>query len=353
MKINILKLTLFVVCWGFLVTANAGTSLGQDFVLPAGSEVQINAAQAAESYKGVTPSGSVQIQDYYQVQYLKYVQDMEKADQERYNKAAQMGLLYIPVSAISAMNTGGDVGVRTVKTSADAGLFRASESIDPAPNNPKVRPEFSSADPSDNLAREKEILEGIEGLNSAGRSSNQCQSAKLAGVPEAAYNSAMNCYQQNKDKFSNPYIVIMDLTKASTSKRLFILDAKTGAVVQSEYAMHGKGVGSVAGENGTPSGFHKLDGKLFRNGRPYRLGLEMKGMEKKNANSHERAIRLHDWGPESNLKLGLAPRTWGCIGVADEVMPELQNKLAGGTLLLNYTADADQLRQQSGVCQLN
>lgn len=341
--------TLFFVVLTLLSKARAQVSptLGQDFILPAGSEVQIKSAEA-QVYKSVDATGQVQVGSYYQVNYLKYVKDLEDAEKARYNRAAEMGLLYVPVTALA----GGFGSSGSVKTQKEVGLFRSSDAIDRDPQNASVRPDFSAADSKDEAARNQSILENIDQVNSQGRSSVSCSSAQKAGITPAAFYAATNCYHQNKEKFKSSKIVIVDLTKPSTQKRFFVVDASTGQVLKSEFAMHGRGVGTQAGANGTPPGFHKLDGKLFRNGRPYRLGLEMKGLESKNQNSHDRAIRLHDWGSKSNIEKGLAPPTWGCVGVPDEAMPSLQEELAGGTLMFNFTGDADQMAQQSGACHL-
>ena len=323
-------------------------TLSEEFVLSRGSEVYLNSSSAnEEAIKALDRNGQMMIQQFYQVQKLGANSGLAADDLQRFNAMAAAGALYLPAQFFTGtLNASG--GVQAL--SQDARLYRASEAIDPEPGNPKVRPQFSAADQDDQRARVQALVPQIESLQQVGGFSNKCPSALAAGVPSTAINAAMNCYQQNKSIFKNPMIVIMDLTKPSTQKRFFVLDANTGQLLSSDYAMHGRGVGSGAGSHKTPAGMHYLDQSLYRSGRPYKLGVEMKGLESRNKNSHARAIRLHDWGLEKDIAEGFSPPTWGCVGVSDQAMQSLQGQVSGGSLMFNYTGSKEDEQLQNGVC---
>lgn len=345
----------FILCFGS-IAGNAQSSsevvtakaLSEEFVLSRGAEVYLNKSSAnEEAIKALDRNGQMMIQQFYQVQKLGANSGLAADDLQRFNAMAAAGALYLPAKIFaSSPNSSSSMQV----LGQEARLYRASEAIDPEPSNPLVRPQFSAADPADQKARELALVPQIESLQQVGSFSNQCPSALAAGVPAAAINAAMNCYQQNKSLFKKSNIVIMDLTKPSTQKRFFVLDAETGRLLSSEYAMHGRGVGSGAGSHKTPAGMHYLDQSLFRSGKPYKLGVEMKGLESRNQNSHARAIRLHDWGLEKDIAEGFSPPTWGCIGVSDQTMQSLQGKVSGGSLMFNYTGSKEDEKLQSGVC---
>jgi hypothetical protein len=157
------------------------------------------------------------------------------------------------------------------------------------------------------------------------------------------YRIALRYLDLHGTEFSNRrYITIIDYTKPSFKKRLFLIDSETGSV-QKYFVSHSKNSGWAYATrfSNTPGSLQSSKG-FFRTGNVYygRLGptLELHGLERGvNDNAFVRKIVMHGaWysNPESivinHWRLGWSQ---GCPALPKEVAPEVISKIKDGSLL--------------------
>jgi hypothetical protein len=158
-----------------------------------------------------------------------------------------------------------------------------------------------------------------------------------------AYRSALRYLDLHGAEFSNRrYITIIDYTKPSFKKRLFLIDSESGSV-RKYFVSHGKNSGWAYATrfSNSPGSLQSSKG-FFKTGDVYfgRLGLtlELHGLEKGvNDNALIRKIVMHGaWysNPESivvnHWRLG---RSQGCPTLPEEAAPEVIYKIKDGSLL--------------------
>lgn len=158
-----------------------------------------------------------------------------------------------------------------------------------------------------------------------------------------AYRIALRYLDLHSTEFSNRrYITIIDYTKPSFKKRLFLIDRETGAV-QQYFVSHAKNSGWAYATrfSNSPGSLQSSKG-FFKTGNVYygRLGptLELHGLEKGvNDNALIRKIVMHGaWysNPESivinHWRLGWSQ---GCPALPREAAQEVIYKIKDGSLL--------------------
>lgn len=141
-------------------------------------------------------------------------------------------------------------------------------------------------------------------------------------------------------------VSIIDFSKPSTERRLYILNLNTGAVSK-HFVAHGKGSGvSVAAK------FSNLDGSkmsslgLFIAGNTYYgkhgESLNLSGLEESNSKAAERDIVVHaaNYVSEDYIKIhGRLGRSWGCPAVAPGIISKMINNFKDGGLIYAYHKD--------------
>jgi len=148
-------------------------------------------------------------------------------------------------------------------------------------------------------------------------------------------------------------LTVIDYSKPSSQKRLWVYDLATHELLYEELVAHGQGSGAnVATEFSNTPDSHQTSLGLFvtdetyvgRNGYSLRLDGLDKGM---NDRARERAIVMHG-APyvspafvKSNGRLG---RSHGCPAVSDVVARELIDRVKGGGLVFAYYPDAEWLK---------
>ncbi|MFR9165461.1 MAG: murein L,D-transpeptidase catalytic domain family protein [Dysgonomonas sp.] len=162
-----------------------------------------------------------------------------------------------------------------------------------------------------------------------------------------AFEQAMSGYEKinvrNKD-----IITVIDFTKPSTEKRLFVLDLKHKKLLYSSLVAHGKNSGenyatsfSNTNESHQSSlGFYVTENTYIgKNG--YSLILD--GLEKGiNDNAKARAIVMHgaDYCSRSFIaSSGRLGRSFGCPALPRELNIPIINTIKNGTLLFIYSAN--------------
>jgi hypothetical protein len=158
-------------------------------------------------------------------------------------------------------------------------------------------------------------------------------------------------------------LTVIDYSKPSSQKRLWVYDLNTRELMYEELVAHGQGSGAnLATQFSNTAESHQTSLGLFvtdetyvgRNGYSLRLDGLDKGM---NDRARERAIVMHG-APyvspafvKSNGRLG---RSHGCPAVSDVVARELIDRVKGGGLVFAYYPDAEWLKTSKylGGCAL-
>jgi hypothetical protein len=158
-------------------------------------------------------------------------------------------------------------------------------------------------------------------------------------------------------------LTVIDYSKPSTAKRLWVYDLATRELLFEELVAHGQGSGAnLATQFSNKPDSHQTSLGLFvtddtyvgRNGYSLRLDGLDKGL---NDRARARAIVMHG-APyvspafvKANGRLG---RSHGCPAVSDGVARELINRVKGGGLVFAYYPDAQFLKTSKylGGCAL-
>jgi len=160
--------------------------------------------------------------------------------------------------------------------------------------------------------------------------------------------TALKRLQASGAKVRSDVLAVIDYTKPSTERRLWVFDLVHTRVLFEELAAHGKNSGDnqAVRFSNAPNSLMTSVG-AFLTGDTYSgkhgLSLRLQGLEKGfNDNSMERAIVIHGAAyvsdPIARTK-GRIGRSWGCPAVRPEISRRLIETVQGGTLLLAYYPD--------------
>ena len=178
---------------------------------------------------------------------------------------------------------------------------------------------------------------------------NFCQESFCAdGIPALILDQALNYYTQHQKIIKNTdYMAILDFTKLSTEKRMFILNLKDGSV-ERMLVTHGKNSeGSLAMAkhfSNTPESEMSSIGFYVTDSGPYvgkhGQSLRLDGLSTTNNNARLRNIVIHaaDYATQSFAdergRLGLSQ---GCPAVAPDKIADVIAKLRGEALFYIYS----------------
>ncbi len=148
-------------------------------------------------------------------------------------------------------------------------------------------------------------------------------------------------------------LTVIDYSKPSSEKRLWVYDLATRELLYEELVAHGQGTGAnVASKFSNNHDSHQTSLGLFvtettyvgKNGYSLRLDGLDKGI---NDRARERAIVMHGapYVSEAFVKAnGRLGRSWGCPAVSDAVAKRLIDRVKGGGLVFAYYPDAQWLK---------
>ena len=169
-----------------------------------------------------------------------------------------------------------------------------------------------------------------------------------AGLSEDAFKYAMKGYDYLKAKgkiINEDIISIVDFTKPSSQKRLFVIDLKNCKTIFNTYVAHGQGSGeefasrfsNIPESYQSSLGFYiTSDTYVGKNGYSLRLnGLEA-GI---NNRADERAIVMHGapYVSESYIRSkGYIGRSWGCPAVPEKLCKPIIEKIKNGSCLFVF-----------------
>jgi hypothetical protein len=147
-------------------------------------------------------------------------------------------------------------------------------------------------------------------------------------------------------------LAVIDYSRPSTERRLWVFDLTTQKLLYDEYVAHGSGTGdNMARHFSNLDGSHQSSLGLFTTGETYQGGngysLRMNGLEPgTNDAARARAIVMHG-APYVNPALaksqGRIGRSWGCPALRPEVAKEVIDSLKHGQMLFAYYPDRNWL----------
>jgi hypothetical protein len=175
------------------------------------------------------------------------------------------------------------------------------------------------------------------------------------GVLELAL-SAAACAVRAGDVGNPRTLTVIDYSKPSTAKRLWVVDLETRGVIFEELVAHGEGSGgnrATAFSNLPDS--HQTSLGLFVTGESYvgknGYSLRLDGLDRGfNDRARARAIVMHGApyvSPDVAKTLGRLGRSWGCPAVSDAVARPLIDLVKGGNLVFAYYPDREWLRSSA------
>lgn len=161
--------------------------------------------------------------------------------------------------------------------------------------------------------------------------------------------SAASCAVRAGDAKNPTTLTVIDYSRPSTEKRLWVFDLKSRELIWEELVAHGQGTGAnMATQFSNEPDSHRTSLGLFRTDMPYigknGYSLRLDGLDKGlNDRARERAIVMHG-APyvstafvKSNGRLG---RSHGCPAVSAEVAKQMIDRVKGGGLVFAYYPDA-------------
>jgi L,D-transpeptidase catalytic domain len=181
---------------------------------------------------------------------------------------------------------------------------------------------------------------------------------KADNLDEKVLRSSLIAYQHARSQgYDNKQLLtIVDYTKPSTQKRLWVLDMKTNNILFNTWVAHGKNSGDLNSDSFSNSArslksslgvFVTEDTYDGHNG----YSLRLQGLEQGfNDNAMSRAIVFHgaDYAnADATRNLGRLGRSWGCFAVARNVSAPLINTIKDKTVVVAYYPDPRWLKNSN------
>ena len=222
-------------------------------------------------------------------------------------------------------------GPATVRTAAPQGHLVQAPSPQSAPAIPR-----QSAVPDGLQQRLQQIAPGLD-----------------SGVLALAL-EARACAVRNGQADEAARLAVIDYSKPSTAKRMWVFDMAQAKLLHHEHVSHGSGSGqNMATRFSNVEGSHATSLGLFRTAETYMGGngysLRMDGLDPGfNDNARMRAIVIHGaWyaNPEMIAKQGRLGRSQGCPALREQVAKIVIDDLKQRQLVFSYAEDAEWLRR--------
>jgi hypothetical protein len=162
---------------------------------------------------------------------------------------------------------------------------------------------------------------------------------------------------QDKGITSSQLLTIIDYSKPSIERRLWVIDLKKTKVLFNTWVSHGKNSGKI-----NPTSFSNQIGSLKSSigvfqttGAPYfgmyGYSLRLIGLENGiNDKALERYIVFHGASyvhPDVIKKYGVLGRSWGCPAVSEETVRPLINTIKDKSLVVMYYPDRNWINNSS------
>lgn len=159
-------------------------------------------------------------------------------------------------------------------------------------------------------------------------------------VPTQALKHAVLYFDQIKDKIGNSrYLTVIDFSRHSSQRRLFLINTHTGEVETLKVA-HGQGSDTNSDgwaerysnqpqSKASSLGFY-LSAETYSG--KYGLSLKLDGLSTTNSNARSRAVVVHGapYVSEKNEKIG---RSWGCPAIDQKQARRVIELIKEGSLI--------------------
>lgn len=167
-------------------------------------------------------------------------------------------------------------------------------------------------------------------------------------VFQKAFVGFINLKQQNLVSPSKAILTVIDFTKSSNHKRLWVIDLSARKLLYNTLVSHGKNTGNVKAEkfsnvpnsNMSSLGFYVTDKTYYGK---HGLSLRLQGMDEGfNSNAMERAIVVHgaDYATSDFIKQhGRLGRSLGCPALPTEISKEVIDVIKDETVLFLHHSD--------------
>lgn len=160
--------------------------------------------------------------------------------------------------------------------------------------------------------------------------------------------------QEGLDK--KQLLTVVDYSKPSTERRLWVIDLKNAKVLFNTWVSHGKNSGTL-NSTSFSNEMHSLKSSIgvfltrdtYFGGKGYSLRIQ--GLEKGiNDNVLRRDIIFHGaWYASPNVakQYGMLGRSWGCLAVNEDTIKPLVDTIKNDTLVVAYYPDQHWLNNSS------
>lgn len=174
-------------------------------------------------------------------------------------------------------------------------------------------------------------------------------------VEHKAFHQAVEGFYKIKNR-KRDVLTLIDFSKPSTEKRLFVIDMQARKLLFATVVSHGKNSGDkYATSFSNESGSHKSSLGFYLTEDTYRgrngYSLILNGLEKGiNDNAKERAIVVHGAAysnPSIIQSCGRLGRSFGCPAVPQTLSRPIIDAIKGGSVLYIYAPQPDYLAQSS------
>jgi hypothetical protein len=196
----------------------------------------------------------------------------------------------------------------------------------------------------------------VENLSAASVLYDELELGQM-GLSEDAFDYAVQGYEylkQNNKLNNTDVLTIIDFTKPSTEKRLFILDVNSHKLLFNTYVAHGQGTGNayatkfsnIPESHQSSLGFY-VTSETYIGGKGYSMRLS--GQENGiNDLAESRAIVMHGapYVSEGFIRSrGFLGRSYGCPAVAESLTKPIIQKIKNGSCLFIYANDKSYLKK--------
>ena len=184
-------------------------------------------------------------------------------------------------------------------------------------------------------------------------------SRKIKGLDKNALDAGLKAYlcaTNVHNTAPKKYLTIVDYSKPSSQKRMFIIDMQRGKLISSQLVAHGQNTGGrLATKFSNKDGSHQSSLGVFMTGREYHgkhgLSLRLQGLERDyNDKAGRRAIVMHGANyvnPSYVRKYGMVGRSWGCMAIDNKATQSTIQTLKQGSVVVAYYNDNDWLNSSS------
>ena len=170
--------------------------------------------------------------------------------------------------------------------------------------------------------------------------------------------TAASCAVKSGAAHAPGTLTVIDYSKPSSERRLWVFDLKSRELIYEELVAHGQSSGAnMATQFSNENETHQTSLGLFKTATTYvgRNGysLRLDGLDKGiNDRARERAIVMHGApyvSREFVKKTGRLGRSWGCPAIGADVARQMIDRVKGGGLIFAYYPDKQWLKTSKYV----